>query len=262
MKHKILKTIPIFHKRKPLFDLSNYAQTISSLRTQLTESQSFITRTSSQHRISSTKIFSYPLTIHTNSFSKHGESLSPLSSSRSCNKIDERHRTHTNLLTFNKRLRLFIREDKNEKIKSALQKIKERNIEEIYYDYDENNQKIKKETFSGNNAGVLKNKILFVKGVMDYMFPRMLMKKMHYLEKKREKDFQTIKTQMLKKETKHNTYISNIQSGNDKVRLSKYNINAVGRGGIINYKELTSKKKLVINHSVVRTYTKKSDLLP
>ena len=165
-------------------------------------------------------------------------------------------------LTFNKRLRLFIREDKNEKTKSALQKLKEKNIEEIYYDYDKNNQKIKKETFSGNNPGVLKNKILFVKGVMDYMFPRMLMKKMHYLEKKREKDFQTAKTQILTKEIKHETYIPSIQSGNDKVKLSKYSISAVGRGGIINYKELMGKKKLIINHSVVKSYTKKSDLLP
>ena len=89
-------------------------------------------------------------------------------------------------LTFNKRLRLFIREDKNEKTKSALQKLKEKNIEEIYYDYDKNNQKIKKETFSGNNPGVLKNKILSVKGVMDYMFPRMFMRQMHYLEKRKK----------------------------------------------------------------------------
>ena len=102
----------------------------------------------------------------------------------------------TQTLQFNKRLRLFMNMD-GKKGNKKFQELVKKNIEDMYFDYDKNNDHKKNKLFSGNNAGILKNKIFFVKGVMDYMFPILTIKKMHHLDREKYKKFQIEKKKVL-----------------------------------------------------------------
>ena len=57
-----------------------------------------------------------------------------------------------------------------------------RKKKELYFDYDKNNDEFKYNSFSGNNPSLLKCKVLFVKGVYDYIYPRLVVKRMRFLE--------------------------------------------------------------------------------
>ena len=250
--------------KKRNFDLANYNKAISSLKHQITQSQTLLSNSSSRYKpINHSKLVSYPITIHSsNSTWNCSNSLSPLTTPRKYKVFHTehvcKHKPKVNLLSFNKKLRMYIRDDdSNDKSHNAFEQIKQKNIEEIYYDYDKNNQRTKKESFSGNNAKVLKNKILFVKGVMDYMVPRMFMNKMKYINQKKEQEFQHNKMQCKVKDNQNKVYLNTVSSANDKAVSARFSINAVGRGGIINMKQLsTGYKKILLNNGVVHSKIK------
>lgn len=180
-------------------------------------------------------------------------SLSPLISPR-------KEKKKVNLLTFNKKLKLYLRDEGDVKYRKAFEKIREKNNEELYYDYDKKNQKIKKETFSGNNAKVLKNKILFVKEVMDYMVPRMLMAKMNYIKQSKEKEYQRLKH---KNDLKENTiYLKTVPSANDNIKSLKHKIHSFSRNSINNINQLSPHKRILVNNTVVIPKMKKYNFLP
>ena len=129
----------------------------------------------------------------------------------------------TQTLQFNKRLRLFMNMD-GKKGNKKFQELVKKNIEDMYFDYDKNNDHKKNKLFSGNNAGILKNKIFFVKGVMDYMFPILTIKKMHHLDREKYKKFQIEKKKVLS--LNHNEiYNKRIMSASRIVTNSKYKYN-------------------------------------
>ena len=294
IKHIHLHNHTPYTKRN--FNLTNYNKAISSLKQQITQSHTLLSQSASRYKhVNHSKLVSYPITITTttatttttmtyvhshNSTWNCSKSLSPLTTPRKCDKAcnteqqvyARKHKPKVNLLSFNKKLRMYIRDDdsSNNNDNNAFDKIKQKNIEEIYYDYDKNNQRRKKESFSGNNAKVLKNKILFVKGVMDYMVPRMLMNKMKYINQKKEQEFQCKKLQYKNSNRNNirNVYVNTITSGNDKALSARFSINAVGRGGIINMKKLLTcnnnnngdnnncYKKILLNKNVVQSKIK------
>ena len=235
--------------KKRNFDLANYNKAISSLKYQLTESQTLLSNSSTRSKpVNHSKLVSYPITVHSPDSTWHcSNSLSPLTTPRKGKVFKtehtpmHKHRPKVNLLSFNKKLRMYIRDGSSDKSRNAFEKIRQQNIEEIYYDYDKNNQRNKKESFSGNNAKALKNKILFVKGVIDYMVPGMLMRKMKYIRQKKEQEFQDSKIKH-KANAANDVYLKTVPSANDKVKYAKYSINAVGRGGIINMKQRRIKR--------------------
>ena len=129
----------------------------------------------------------------------------------------------TQTLQFNKRLRLFMNMD-GKKGNKKFQELVKKNIEDMYFDYDKNNNYKKNKLFSGNNTGILKNKIFFVKGVMDYMFPILTIKKMHHLDREKYKKFQIEKKKVLS--LNHNEiYNKRIMSASRIVTNSKYKYN-------------------------------------
>ena len=287
IKHIHLHSHTPYTKRN--FNLTNYNKAISSLKHQITQSHTLLSQSSSPYKhVNHSKLVSYPITITTttptattmtyvhspNSTWNCSKSLSPLTTPRKCDKAcnteqqvyASKHKPKVNLLSFNKKLRMYIRDDDSSNNDIAFEKIKQKNIEEIYYDYDKNNQRRKKESFSGNNAKVLKNKILFVKGVMDYMVPRLLMNKMKYINQKKEQEFQYKKLQYKSnRDNIRNVYVNTITSGNDKAISARFSINAIGRGGIINMKQLLTcnnngdgnrYKKILLNKNVVQSKIK------
>ena len=158
--------------------------------------------------------FNYPIILTnefkslTSRFNKENNSISPrltnekikqyLSDNDIKNNIkNENKNNKTEFLQFHHRLRLFIKREKNNNNnKNLINKITEKNAEEMFFDYDKN--KNKNSGFSGNNAGLLRNKVLFVKGVMDYTFSKLMIKKMNFLDKEKKKIFELKKKKIIK----------------------------------------------------------------
>jgi hypothetical protein len=150
----------------------------------------------------------------------------------------------TQTLQFNKRLRLFMNMD-GKKGNKKFQELVKKNIEDMYFDYDKNNDHKKNKLFSGNNAGILKNKIFFVKGVMDYMFPILTIKKMHHLDREKYKKFQIEKKKVLS--LNHNEiYNKRIMSASRIVTNSKYKYNEAFSFNNSLKHLLKNKKKIII----------------
>jgi hypothetical protein len=125
------------------------------------------------------------------------------------------------------------------------QELVKKNIEDMYFDYDKNNDHKKNKLFSGNNAGTLKNKIFFVKGVMDYMFPILTIKKMHHLDREKYKKFQIEKKKVLS--LNHNEiYNKRIMSASRIVTNSKYKYNEAFSFNNSLKHLLKNKKKIII----------------
>ena len=75
------------------------------------------------------------------------------------------------MLDFGKNLKLYDSIEKKHKFKIIVEKRKKQ-LEELYFDYDKKNRHIIKNSFSGNRTDLLKNKIFFVKGIVDYLYPK------------------------------------------------------------------------------------------
>ena len=75
------------------------------------------------------------------------------------------------MLDFGKNLKLYDPIEKKHKFKIIVEK-RQKQLEELYYDYDKKNKKFIKNSFSGNRTDLLKNKIFFVKGIVDYLYPK------------------------------------------------------------------------------------------
>lgn len=263
MKKKLISNLLLTqNKLLPFFHQKNMSSTISSLRTQLTHTESFISKTANKKRGFNSP-FQYPITTHTSL------AVSPIATNRNARTIERPIKTkrfinpkkkQSELLTFNKKLKIFFNIDKNDKTKKELIKVTQQNIEEIYFDYDKNNHKKKMDTFSGNNAKVLRNKILFVKGVMDYMFPKMMIKKMNFLTKVKRKEFENeMQQQMKDHQQNHNIYHQRIKSATDGVLMSKYSQGAPSWNG--NHLKLNKDKKVMINNRIVYRQSHLSDYI-
>jgi hypothetical protein len=146
-------------------------------------------------------------------------------------------------LQFNKRLRLFMNLDKEKIVNKKYKEIIKKNIEDMYFDYDEKNVIKKKNLFSGNNAGILKNKVLFVKGVMDYMFPILTIKKMHFLDREKFRKFQDA-YEKAKSLNKNDIYIKRIKSAREIVYNSKFKNNGAFSSDRYRKHFINKKKKL------------------
>ncbi len=148
-------------------------------------------------------------------------------------------------LQFNKRLRLFMNLDKDKIVNKKYQEIIKKNIEDMYFDYDEKNVIKKKNLFSGNNAGILKNKVLFVKGVMDYMFPILTIKKMHFLDREKYRKFQDA-YEKAKSLNKNDIYIKRIKSAREIVINSKFKNNGAFSSDRFRSHFINKKKRMII----------------
>jgi hypothetical protein len=151
----------------------------------------------------------------------------------------------TQTLQFNKKLRLFMNIDEDKTKNKKFMEMVNKNIEEMYFDYDTSNIKKKTILFSGNNAGILRNKIYFVKGVMDYMFPKLTIKKMHFLNKEKNKRF---KEEMKRANSlnQNDIYKKRIMSAKQIIFNSKYKYNGIFSTNNLRRQLLNKYKKIIV----------------
>ena len=136
---------------------------------------------------------------------------------------NENKNNKTEFLQFHHRLRLFIKREKNDNNnKNLINKITDRNAEEMFFVYDKNKNKIS--CFSGNNAGLLRNKVLFVKGVMDYTFSKLMIKKMNFLDNEKKKIFELKNKKNYQINNYNYIFNKKIKSSYEKINMNnKYN---------------------------------------
>lgn len=245
------KTSIFFENKKSAIRLRNLKSSLNSLENINTNSYNRFTASTFNYPISESIYFKTTTNL---------SSFSPILSQRTTKnffnkfKTPEKKRTkkkikspktekkktiETLTLQFNKRLRLFMNlEDQKQGNKKFIEIIK-KNIEDMYFDYDKKNVQKKKNLFSGNNANILKNKVLFVKGVMDYMFPILTIQKMHYLDEEKHRKFKE-EMERAKSLNENNIYNKRIYSAKHIVRNCKYKYNGAFTSNF-------SKKKLGIN---------------
>ena len=153
-----------------------------------------------------------------------------------------------NVLDFGNNLKIYDQIEKKYKNKIIVERRK-KELDDIYYDYDKKNRKFIMNSFSGNSSNLLKNKILFVKGVMDYLYPKMVLKRVDILNEIKQKKFNDELKNLQENQKgkifslKHKTYEQNAS-------MSKYLYG--GELEIIRPKDnLIKSKRVLINKTMV-----------
>ena len=131
---------------------------------------------------------------------------------------------------------------------------------ELYFDYDKNNDDFKYNSFSGNNANLLKSKVLFVKGVYDYIYPRLLIKRMKFLEDQYRKDIKENVKKLNDEFNKNKIFIKRFRTPEEKIKMSKYLLSGAYSNEAIKSKgNLIKLKKILLNRHLITKLTKYYD---
>ena len=162
----------------------------------------------SNKKIISKSLFNKPLIISRNIENKIKES----------NKSERRKKI--NILDFGNKLKLYDENEKKNKEKRIIEK-RARELDEIYYDYDKSNQHHITNSFSGNRADLLKNKVCFVKGIVDYLYPKLILQKMEFIQGMKQKNYKENR-QNLQHVKKGKYYIIKHRSPEQNAAISKY----------------------------------------
>ena len=131
---------------------------------------------------------------------------------------------------------------------------------ELYFDYDKNNDEFKYNSFSGNNPSLLKSKVLFVKGVYDYIYPRLVVKRMRFLEEQYRKDIKENVKKLNDEFNKNKIFIKRFRTSEEKIKMSKYLLNGAYSNEAIKSKgNLIKLKKIFLNRHLLTKLTKYYD---
>jgi hypothetical protein len=125
-----------------------------------------------------------------------------------------------NIFDFGNNLKLYDEEEKRRKEKKILEKINNQ-LNEIYYDYDKSNKNAIMNSFSGNSANLLKNKICFVKGIVDYLYPKLILQKIDFFNDIKAKQYK-IDIKNLHKSLRYKYYKTKHRSPEENAAISKY----------------------------------------
>jgi hypothetical protein len=154
---------------------------------------------------------------------------------------------HLNIIDFGNNLKLYDDNEKKMKKKVILQKI-DRQLEEIYYDYDKNNQKVIINSFSGNSADLLRNKVSFVTGIMNYLYPKIVLNKMEFLKKMKHIELKEEKTQ-LEYNLRGKIYNLKYKNPRQNAEISKYfYMDDVEN---LKYGKYLTRPKVMVNNNVI-----------
>jgi hypothetical protein len=154
---------------------------------------------------------------------------------------------HLNIIDFGSTLKLYDDNEKKMKKKVILQKI-DRQLEEIYYDYDKNNQKVIINSFSGNSADLLRNKVSFVTGIMNYLYPKIVLNKMEFLKKMKHIELKEEKTQ-LEYNLRGKIYNLKYKNPRQNAEISKYfYMDDVEN---LKYGKYLTRPKVMVNNNVI-----------
>ena len=163
---------------------------------------------------------------------------------------------NVDLLTFDPSLKILTEKlDSNPYNKKFIEeRLKKK--EELYFDYDKKNAYIVHNSFSGNNPSLLKSKVLFVKGVYDYIYPRIVIKKMKLLEIQKENEIKEKVGELNEEFNKHKIFIKRHRTPEEKIKMSKYELNGAVSNESIKIKgNLIKLRKILINSHLVTKLT-------
>lgn len=172
-------------------------------------------------------------------------------------KIFKRHnKAKRNLLSFDPCLKMLNDNlDANPYNRKLIeQRTKKKN--ELYFDYDKKNEEFKFNSFSGNDPSLLKSKVLFVKGVYDYIYPRLVIKRMKFLESENRKEIKE-KVEKYKKEFNNNQiFVKRFRTPEEISIMSKYELGGATSNEAIKTKGNVIKlKKIFINGQLFSKFT-------
>ena len=163
-----------------------------------------------------------------------------------------------NIFDFGNNLKLYDEIEKKQKEKAILEK-RTKQLDEIYYDYDKKNRKKIMNSFSGNSADLLRNKIIFVKGIIDYLYPKLVLNKMEFINDMKEKNYKEGRKQ-IQQDLKGKIYVSKHKNPEQTVAMSKYLYG--GDLEIIRPRDnFIDLKKTLINKCIVSKLTYKYDYI-
>ena len=132
---------------------------------------------------------------------------------------------------------------------------------ELNFDYDEKNQYIKQNSFSGNNPNILKNKVMFVKNIFDYMYPKIVINRMKFIDKQKISEIK-YKVNILTKKFRNKYYLKKYKSAEENSAFSKYNLKGAPHDEAIKIKgNFINCKKIMINGHLMTQLAKKYDYI-
>ena len=179
------------------------------------------------------------------------------------NKIKESKKSQRlkkiNILDFGNNLKLYDEIEQKNKEKTILEK-RARQLDEIYYDYDKSNTKHIMNSFSGNSPDLLKNKVCFVKGIMDFLYPKLVLQKMEVLNEMKVKQYKEGKKYLQHNNKNEEYYISKFRNPEQNAAMSKYLFG--GDLEIVRQKDNSFRaKKILINKCKVSKLMKNYDYI-
>ena len=154
---------------------------------------------------------------------------------------------HLNILDFGSNLKIYDEKEKRYKKKVILDKF-EKQLDEIYYDYDKSNKKVIINSFSGNNADLLRNKVSFVTGIMNYLYPKIVLNKMEFLKKMKHKELREEKIQ-LEYDLKGVYYNLKHKNPKENAAISKYFY--MDDFDNLKYGKYLNRPKTIVNNNVI-----------
>ena len=90
------------------------------------------------------------------------------------------------LLSFDSSIKfLYENNNKNNRYNKEYQIERKKKKKELNFDYEEDNYYIKHNLFDGNNPAILKKKIMFVKNICDYIYPKIVVNRMKFIDKQK-----------------------------------------------------------------------------
>lgn len=163
-----------------------------------------------------------------------------------------------NFLKFDKSLSAL---NVNEVTEKNKKKVEERikQIKELHFDYDKKNANIIVNSFSGNNPNMLRNKVLFVKNVFDYIYPRILINRMKFCDKKNVEEIDN-KIKVLKENFSNDYYKIKYRTVEENAKKSKYDLKGAAYDEAVKIKgNLINLNKIFVNGKLKTKLTKTYD---
>ena len=132
---------------------------------------------------------------------------------------------------------------------------------ELNFDYEEDNYYIKHNLFGGNNPKILKKKVMFVKNICDYIYPKIVVNRMKFIDKQKIDEINDDVNCLIKK-FKNIYYRSKYKSSEEISILSKYKFKSASYDESITKKgNFMKPKTIMINGKLVTQLTKYYDYL-
>ena len=167
----------------------------------------------------------------------------------------------SNLLFFDQTLKPLYENNKMVKNNKVYQEERKKKKNELYFDYDEKNQYIKHNSFSGNNPNILKQKVMFVKNIFDYIYPKIVINRMKFIDKKKISQIK-YKVKDLTEKFRNKYYLKKYKTPEENSAFSKYDLKGAVHDEAIKIKgNFINCKKIMVNGRLMTQLAKNYDYI-